>query len=554
MAYGLGWWGVCLLVLLFGTGPAQATNETCPRVLARATARAEEFPAERRLAYYAHVFAHERAHYGGFTGKVVDGAFQRIQEAKNPYHPGHYVVTELADEIGRNQALLAFEDLVQSGHSTGRLVQEVRHWVNSADRARYLYQQLDEFKERAGPILEYLRLESEFFRRVLPVRGPPHTLVTYAFEKETRKPEATLMYRHPAYTDEQWLALAPETRKILLVNATHVEKVRLPASVIAPTALKPRSLGGYSQEYSHSGTGLLWEFVHHSYDIDPEQLLANMRDVSGALKERDGFHVHVVFELLKRYAHMPQFSEWVKQLNDYLYLMGLEEGLHHSDLAQLPEAAPPRYSLQWLLERVLPPSRSDSLPALLSDVDYYRFKFFGAAVRAAHYGPSRSPSHQRVAIELRDSTRRMERWERYVAQVGRSVAERVWEERTARRPDEISLTLRVTRADIRRLTEIGLSRAMAKRLARIEPTILIPFLPFESSSYYDYRAKAHRGCPADVAVRVVETRVVFARALLGIERELESVRHEDEDIKAALRMTLSEWAREARVGELFSGV
>lgn len=220
----------------------------------KAALRSLRFPDENRLAYYFDIYSN----YGGVSrqgASVIDGAFERVAESEDPYSSAYYLGGgEPSKRAQRVRDLLNFEKLVQSKKSRAQVAKATKHWVKSDEHALYLFQHLGELGEHGPAVLEYLMRETEYFKDVGRIRGPPYTAVTFAFEKETRNAGSTLFYKLPEYSDSDWIELPEERRIELLKSATGIKEKRfLPASVIAPTAVSRRIFPGVQRHPRHRG-------------------------------------------------------------------------------------------------------------------------------------------------------------------------------------------------------------------------------------------------------------------------------------------------------------
>ncbi len=486
--------------------------------------------------------------------KVLRRAWSRIKNSKDPY---------TTDSSLSQKDLFEFEKLAKSTGSSSSEIKKWNAWLQTPTHALYLYQNLSDLGHRADGVLARLISENKYFARVGRIRGPPETLMTYAFEKETRKTEATMMYKDPAMTDEQWLELSDQDRADRLSKLVFLPKKAMPASKIAPTALKPEVLGGLSEE---SLKPKLYEFTHRNYEMDPARLVAHMEEVSKLLKEGD-FHVHLVFDLPENYGDMVAFSTWMKQLNDYLYFAGMEEGLHGSSLVQIAE--PPRdpKSPRGFLERVtslLPEvgvGKGDHLPNRLGSVGNRNYKFFSASVRAGIYGKSKSPHFQKIGIELRDVTREIKNWEPLVEKIGKSARARTWEGRIFSQkasPDEILLSGKMGENERVSLLHAGFKPDFLAALEAAEPMSAIPLRNFETARFKDYVASGYRKASPEQAARIASAREGYFKNLRDLEREWNGYLQKGEkvapeELSGAIRISLTEWAIQAKVSELYSG-
>ncbi|MCM2279501.1 MAG: hypothetical protein NDJ89_15605 [Oligoflexia bacterium] len=479
-----------------------------------------------------------------------------LAEAKHPYRTGHYL-NEPTNEIR------AFANVLN------RPVNEISDWVKSEEHALYLYQHLEDFGKRADEVLDYLLQENVYFAYSGKVRGPPATLVTYSLEKETKNPAVTLYYRTPAYPEDKWMDLAQSERVSALSAqvSRFDEKKFLSPEVVPPTGLKPSYLGGYSQEFSGFIPGkkgsvpITYEFAHRSYEIDRKRLMRDLNDLSSQLGETDSFHVHIVFDLPKKYPKHPEFIAWTKQAEDYLYLSGMEEGLHGNDLTSLPGMPGPL----WVDKLLLPFENwfkfgRKTLPSSPGVIGRRNFKFFTMGIRGQLYGPSRSGDWVKVGLELRDPTRKLEKWSDTIEKIGSSVEQKIWEKQDLAHAHSNRMQLGQTKdLSTRQLVELGIEENYAAEIAAAIPTIDIPLRKFEAASFFNYRTGTAFTPNAPTQARIVAAREKFIQELFKVYREIKDMRerrvtYEPEELAMAILMDLSTWAKEARVSELFSGI
>lgn len=501
--------------------------------------------------------------YKEYSPEIIRSAFAKVEKSLSPYSAGHELGGN-RKSFGSMDEILALQKIM---HDPDGAAEAANFWVKSPAHAVYLYQNLGEFGKSATAVLGYLIDRNEFFKRVGRVRGPPNTVVTLAFEKETRKKEISLLYRDARMTDDDWMKLDEDERYQRLEALIVKTKVATAPDVVAPTSLLPESAGGLMREPLPSGEANLFEFAHKGYEIDPARITKGMNEVSGLFKEND-FHVHLVFDLPKKYSQMPEFTSWLKQSNDYLYLKGMEEhGAHASKYIGIPEPALKRFSLANARKKIrlmLNPGSETSLtkglPTTVSEIDRQNFKFMGAGLRRNIYGESNNPAFTKVGVELRDATRDMGTWEKLVNKFHASVSAKIWENPSlAKAPIEVVLTPKPLPAELALLTQNGFSKEFIEIVTKAEPTFTIPLKPFEKGSYRDYHNNGFRTAHPGSAERIAAAREKYLSELKLVQKELEDYKAKGEavdpdNIQLALRMTMSEWAREARVSTLFEGI
>ncbi|MEK7356883.1 MAG: peptide deformylase, partial [Bdellovibrionota bacterium] len=209
-------------------------------------------------------------------------------------------------------------------------------WVSSETHALFLYDLLTQrgLKKYSDEI-SFLVANNLYFADGHLTRGPP-TLLTYSFEKEGRGSEVSAMYRPPGVSDAEWFKKSDDERMNKLMGMSLPKKRFLPASTVAPTELKPSSLGGDSVELTNAAHPTVsWELSHKRYEISLHRLMQQIRETARLFRETHSFHVHTVFEVPRVDKNFASFRSWFKVLNDYLYLRGMEEGLHGNDLTSV---------------------------------------------------------------------------------------------------------------------------------------------------------------------------------------------------------------------------
>jgi hypothetical protein len=393
--------------------------------------------------------------------------------------------------------------------------------------------------------------------------------ITYAFEKEGSSGDISLLYRAPEVSDDQWLSMPESERMERLKNIKIRLKTFIDSNKIAPTGLKPDALGGYSQELnSATNTSYGWEVSHKKYEINLQRVLREIKDVTKIFKETHSIHAHVAFEIPQNYAEYENFIYWYKHFNDYLYLKGMEEGLHGNDLTSVANMADDmkennswgeriqRWIQRWRGIEPLPDPLSQNIVVeKQKDLGATNSKFFSAGLRGKIYGPA-SEGNAKIGIELRDSTRNLNLLGHYMQSLSVSIQNRIWEN------SDLALvkknSLRLTSSAPKALKEIGsLVRPDDARLfAKVEPTVYFGLVHFENMAIYNYKTKTWQQVPPDVRARLQQARAQYEHDLVALQTELEEKKAkgehvDDELVKLAIRMSLAGWAKQAKASELF---
>lgn len=446
---------------------------------------------------------------------------------------------------------IGFRQLLEGAPDEKELIRRATRWVSSDERALHLYKNLGRFGPAAPRVLNELMSGNPYFQKeTFAVEGAPGTLLTFSFEKETHSPEVTGYFRHPSFSDERWLATDPRTRAEALrdVTPTFQSLGRLSrllgGKAPVATAFKPEFIGSLSKELPmqslHSrgvnlGTPPL-EIRHGSYEISLDRTIDQMSLVARDLKETDAFHLHLVTELPRDYdAHaMKQFGLWFKSLNDRLTLLGMEEGLHPSAMTDLVKL--------------------DAFPTLPEKIGDRNFKYFSAGLRGGIYGQAAHAEKIRIGIELRDATRDFETLRRISHGIADSLARRAWERQDLTAARKMALDLREPSRQaetVEFLMVSGMDAAWAKRLPSIEPSIALPFQRFEVQA-----TEAGLKVDASIAREISEARAHYLRELKTVVDEIGRMnasreKIDEDDVRMALRMVLTDWAKRARASRLY---
>lgn len=516
--------------------------------------------------------------YRGLNANEAIAVWPRVKDAQSPYSLGFDLAAKSDKEpFHAMKELIDFEKIL-AGPSNEK-ANWLDAWITSPAHALYAYDALAGMRPLPAGILQALFERNEYFKRVGRVRGPPAALVTLSYEKETFNKNITMLYRDANMTDEQWMKLTEEERlerlrKIVGDRKTHA----ISHTEIAPTGLLNRASGGLRNDPGFSRTWV-WEFTHKKYEIDPAQLSKEMREVSALLKEND-FHVHLAFELPRNYQFMNEYNHWVKQANDYLYLRGLEDhGIHGNHLTGVapvpmnpllrPEPPKPgrlRAFMNRLLRRDASPQtrrleRDSEWPSHLEDIAGSTYKYRTAGMRGRMYGQASNPDYIRVGIELRDATRNMDTWEQLVQKFHKSLSQKPWERTGAWIENDVMLTKSKTlsRREAQLLTEAGIDQEIIGLFADAEPTLSIALKDFDTAKVRDYTNGSFRTASPEQAEKLRAARQQFIESLKKLQEEVKGIRQrgeplETEDLQGAIRMTMSEWARDARPSTLFEGL
>lgn len=517
-----------------------------------------------------------------YSEDVIRNAWPRIERAADPFSTESELVALAAKNTGDAfDSIFKFENLISGKIAKRDLPEKANQWVQSPERAIYLYQNIGAFGEGYPAVLEHLLSHNEYFKRAGRVRGPPPSLVTMSYEKETTNRDISLFYRDAKIDEAAWMKLsAAERDEKLRALITVKEGVPMPANVIAPTGLRPASAGGLRNDdgFGAEARDFVYEFTHKKFEFDEDRLIKDMKEIQSLLKESD-FHVHLAFDLPQGYEKMHDFTKWLKQSNDFVYLQGMEEGMHANHLTKVsPPVAKPlnrvaKYFQRFLdrsLQRVgvLPKEPGVSLrdlewpsrPEFIGlDKFYTSHKWRSIGLRSGIYGQSRIPDHIKVGIELRDASRNLESWKVLIKKFKSSLIDQVWESSPKKQIEELQLLPEPLPKELEYLKKRGFGKKFIAMMAAYEPTFTVPLKAFETGKVWDYRTGAYREADAAMKERVRAAREIYLKDLKNMEIEIQNKKAIGEkfakdDVRGAVRMNMSEWAGRARVSSLFGGI
>tara|TARA_B110001454_G_scaffold219196_1_gene251409 strand:- start:23839 stop:25896 length:2058 start_codon:yes stop_codon:yes gene_type:complete len=428
-------------------------------------------------------------------------------------------------------------------------------WITSEAHALFVFDLLSQsglssFKTELAYLLEHSVYFIESFKS-------GDSLVTYSFEKEGTSTDISMLFRPTEFSEKDWMNKSDEERIGLLKKAKIPTKTFIRASKIMPTDFKPDAVGGYSKEVSdHRRQGYGWEISHKKYEINQQRLMREVRDVSMLFDQKDSFHVHISFELPKNYTLYENFIHWFKHLNDYLYLKGLEEGLHGNDLTGVANFVSDLSVSERVRSFFSSLYTKNTIQESQQKLDRRNSKFFSAGLRAKIYGPASSPDKMRLGIELRDSTRKMDLLDHYSAAVGKSVSKQIWEKSNAAEIKKQGLRLTSDRTTAKKDISGVVSPRFAKMFSEAESTVAFGLHHYEEQPIYNYRTHSWVKVSPEVGERIKNARKFYIQELVDLEKELTHLeskgeKTETEIIKMAIRMSLATWAKKARVAELY---
>jgi len=485
--------------------------------------------------------------------KLID---KSIQEAQDPYSLSHDVLRLHPDLLSfKKEVEILLQIFLDFSKMEDRSI-ALSEWVRSEEHALWLYDLfsrsgLNNFIEE----LKYLHTHNVYF---IESRRSGNSFVTFSFEKEGSTADITRLYRPPQFSEVEWLQKTEDERLKLIQKLEVTPKTFLKAYQVMPTNLKPAAVGGYSIELSDSQRkGYGWEISHKKYEINRQRLMRTVRDLAHFFKQTHSFQVHLVFELPIKYDRYESFIFWFKHLNDYLYLKGLEEGLHGNYLTGVANI-PTDFSIIDQIKnkfRFLHTTRN-TIQMSQSGLSSVNSKFFSGGLRAGIYGPSSSNDSMKIGIELRDTTRNMSLLDQFTDNISQSLENRTWEKVDLQSQQKQTLRLATDKSQAIQYLSNIVSAKYAKYFVSIESTAHFGLLPFETSKILDYQTQNWKEIPRATQQRITEARIDYEKDLVDLEKELETFKAkgekiEEELIKTAIRMSLATWAKKARVAELY---
>ncbi len=261
--------------------------------------------------------------------------------------------------------------------------------------------------------------------------------------------------------------------------------------------------------------------------------------------------MHIVFELPADYPaeKMRALRHWVKQLNDYVFLRGLENRLHPNDRTMLPALSDFPENLRAVLDQ--------------------GSKFFGVGFRGEIYGPASDASMLRVGVELRDSGHGLGELSELAERSSDSVALRVWESPAYVESTSRTLVLRPT-VEGDELWKKGIALAEAAglgdpgivyfgRILKGVPGAFLPLEAFEEGAYASLAGSLRLNASQRSRLRLA--RAKYEKDFQDLAREFKArlgdrrfVTEEEKDLtETAVRWNLNAWARSAQLSEFYRG-
>ncbi len=481
--------------------------------------------------------------------KTIAGSLSNIE---NPYSmisalQDNVLVKSQEELVG--EALDVYLILLNDLASKEQKAKELSSWIKSSNHASFAYANLLKLSKsnEFDYILDYLILNNKFLKNAIRIRGPPKSLITYSFEKESSSDEIAMMYKDPKKTDDEWWAMPIEQRMKRLqdIAENHIAGFRLNAETIAPTALHPSYIGAFSREvgtiYHNVADTFTWEFSSRSYELQQENLIKQMKEIKDITKTADSFHTHLVFEVLSDDKEHHDFGIWIKHLNDYLYLKGMEEGLHGNHLTKVMD--------------------NEKKPVFFEGITSHSHKYFSLGVRGGIYGDARvtddNKKYLKIGLEFRDATRDFRVLEQLLSETSKSVSEERWK-KAGINQNSVKLASYDFGVLDNKLKEILPPETINRLqgLHRFYDYAFLPLLEFEKGEYWNYKTNRFDGVSLSKQEQIKAAREVYIKDLLDLIAEIKRMEDKNqtvtkEEIKLAIQMAQSDWAKKAKVSELY---
>ncbi len=396
-------------------------------------------------------------------------------------------------------------------------IQRLKAWTQSPEHAVFIVENLKYLGSNAIPVLKQLVAESEYFKNVHPVKNGEEGLVTIAYDVEDPGEGYSMLYKTKNYTDEEWIALPYEERKRLLAD----DYLSVPPkNMTVPTGLKPKQLGRLTFENRD-----ILEVKHRLFEISSAEVKKQLLEIFQIKKNTHSAHLHLVSEFPRNYEHLTSFLIWKNQLGEYLEYKGMEEGLV-SDRSHFTGAESDRSitAKSWL--------EADN-------------KLTGLGLRTYSYGKAILQGHIRVGLEFRDSTRNPELLNRYMDAGIKDLQTRPWEKANIQPTARGSAIISTTKY----LADVGFSKEETWNFTDL-PFYLVNE-DFSSLKHYNFETQKWQ-TPDPIVLARIET--AKKNLIKRIRNTLIEYRKHPEEIEAvtyALKLDLVDWAKEAKVSELF---
>lgn len=446
------------------------------------------------------------------------------------------------------------------------LANKLDGWIQSETQAVLIYTGLAQNSSKlATDVLKILLTTNLYFSDSIYFdpsnNGERPRLITLSFEKESLSETIRMFYRIAFFTEDEWFSLDDHEALELLEKYSLIPNKDLRNRIIVPTTLKPDFWGAFTNDGSaalqlkNRGS----EVAHRDFEIDVQRLSQEIDRTAEIFGESHSFHVHVVTELPKNYSYSNQFLFWYKYLNDYLYLSGLQEGLHSNEMTQvptLPSDASPIDALFGTIQNKIG-LEARTLPSEITEIGDRNAKFNGVGLRSGSIYGTTDKNFLKIGLELRDITRDLQKLRDYTRQIGKALARRNWEafdkSLLSQLPRVLPLSLEQVHdiANLDKITQINI-------MIKSEKMFLLPFTKFENALYLDFSDKSQLRASEDVRAQIERARQKYLEEIQSLENELVQVAKKGEPpdleiIQHIIRIALTQWAKDSQVSRLYKG-
>ncbi|MFZ4714976.1 MAG: hypothetical protein ACOYL6_14750 [Bacteriovoracaceae bacterium] len=424
------------------------------------------------------------------------------------------------------QEYQSFKRMTASGDILG-----IQTWINSPEKAAFAYQVIG---TKNSHIMSQVMKDHPHFKNTIPVKNSQGEVVTFSFEKETYSEVSPLYFKPKNMTMDEWEALGYNAQVQLIKDSrvNFTEKFE-------KSELSYNYLGKPTLEFTKTGT--MVELKHHSFEITPDKIMEEIKQIADDVKETHSFHVHVVFKMPE--ARLEQYREsflrWYQHVDDYVLLKGFEEGMH-------PAAYTEMSSYQDLLEQF-----QFSETSILH-------KFRSVGLRSGIYGKSENGLIP-LGLEFRDSTRVIKNYEAYIKQAGKSVGDAIWEKnpKNALEANILDFTKTKKHEELinKAVEEFKLDKFILEEIVLADQEAILPFYEFENYKYMNYKSGALEGANAEVALRIKNARAAYAKEIDHLINEIKSYKasgkeYNFDEVSLVVRMEVAGWAKQAKASEL----
>ncbi len=470
---------------------------------------------------------------GHHSTYIKDFLAKTLSSLDNPYD----IVSDIAKtSLERKYELRDLYQILFKSNSEAALYRHLSRWVKSDRHALLMYDFLYESEsDLFHSFLGSWAGKHPFFRKT--ILG-----TTMSFEKEDPAETSKGLsdwYKLSEVSDSEWQKKDSKEKFRLLYDAK--------AEGVVATQNKPYFLSPLKQDIPNL------EVTHKKYEIDPEVIFKQLSEVTRANGNTRSIHFHIVFSLPQNYpkVHYDAFINWLKYQNDHLVVAGLEEGLHLNQFigfAKNPFRSHPSFD----------PDPKEFLETLSPGENT---KMINLGLRAAATYTSRTLHRGKVNIglEVREGTKDLAKLKLTVDRLASDINHRTWEGWTTKNAiDENVFEIYIRKGSVDFLSWFD-NPAFLQVFNNHSP-LKLPFLNFEEKRFYDYKSKRLIEITEEQKNRIIVARKNYRSAIQATYGEFLKVYGKPrffltgEDaviVEQALKWSLADWAKEAKISELF---